>query len=111
MPKILTAEFQVTKQSADAPNPKNKMLKTLDKGVREFENTFNESLPKNVESIEIFDDYSGAPFEGERLYGFSFSKSDADLYIAKIKSSCKWSALPLSPPLDLLMYGGIYDNT
>ena len=49
-PKILTAKFQVTKQSADAPSPKNNKLKRLI-GITICEKcvmVFNEELPLGI---------------------------------------------------------------
>lgn len=78
-----------------------------DKGIKLFESTFDIKLPNGVNSEQIFNNYSGPPYEGYELYKYIFSEGDARSFSLKIEELTSWSLLPLSEELELLMYGGI----
>jgi hypothetical protein len=80
-----------------------------DEGTKLFESTFDQSLPKGLESKEIFNDYSSAPYEGMKLYRFKITDNNINKFNLEVTNS--WSKLPLPEELDLVLYGGTNEGT
>lgn len=82
----------------------------IDPNIKEFEKIYNQKLPSNITSKDLYNTYNGIPYEGEKLCCFSFGKEDIDKFISKIKISKNWNSLPLSETLELILFGGSKDK-
>jgi hypothetical protein len=78
----------------------------VDIEIWEFQNVFKDKIPKGIIPEKLYNSYGGFHNEGQKLYKLSFSKENADVFISEMESSNSWSKLPLSEPLNLLMFGG-----
>ncbi|BCN31098.1 hypothetical protein [Anaeromicropila herbilytica] len=84
--------------------------KKRDKEIIEFEQVFNQKLPDKITFKEIYNSYCSFPYEGVKLYSYSFSGESVEKFISEIKTD-SWNSLPLMESLNLLIYGGSKNNT
>jgi hypothetical protein len=81
-----------------------------DKGVKEFDRTFGLELPEGTISEKLYDNYTGFPYEGMRLYRFIFTAQGERQFISNATSNAKWNVLPLTEIMEVLMYGGMIED-
>ncbi len=65
-----------------------------------LEQVFNQKIPDNITFKELYNSYNGIPFEGEKLYSYSFSSESGAKFISEINDDY-WDILP---PTDNILY-------